>query len=762
MSVPHIVSIVSGMIVPSWAFKPVAERSCFAWGSDWRFAGLPSKITVGVLRMLRVGDPDSRYEAAPDLSGLDVPETVRRALLSFKRNFWAAVACALLFAGLGTVYASLQEPYYEAQTSIIIDPRIAESIDPTRPTAVWIDDALVVDSQVEVLRSEAMMLSVVDRLNLAEREAIRLSAEGESVPDENVMRRRLARQLGDSVQVERGPRTFVIHIRAQSTEPELAAEISNTLADAYFASLLETRLAQADTVGDWLSRELSQLQTELHDAELRAERYLFENELPGIDTLNAVEQELADTEQAIISARGRIREAQSEIAIIERTMNPPNGEMNAVAGATLVEALGGTEVVRIEQILVELARLLEVRQARIEITESELAALAQQSRELRADLAQMSELHVGYRQLRRQAEALNSNFETLLARYEQSQRDDRFFTSSARVIQSASIPTSAANRRPVLISGAFGVGGLFIGLGLIFLREQIDDTFRRSDDILTRLNLPYLGPIPLVADRDARKITPEMQARAGHMKRRVRREVGRLTYASAAPFSMLSETLRRTVFSLRERFGENRRVVMLSTSADSGEGKSFFASNLAFFLASQGKRVLLIDGDTRNPYLSRSLVPLLRCSEVQDLGHDTIALGTFSENLSLMFSREYHNSIGDAEQYLRAMLPLIDSESVGEVDFVIVDTAPLAYVSDSLLLASKVDAAILMAAWGKTAGNTLQRVLRMNRPIAEKMLGACLSRVKVRRMKQYEMMPFSDAYYKEGSARPVVKQRVAE
>lgn len=710
--------------------------------------------------MIKKQGSEPRYEAAQELSGLDVTESVQRAFSATRRNLWLAIICALLFAALGMVYASTREAYYQARASIIIDPRVAESIDPDRLTSIYLDDALVVDSQVEILSSERLLLAVIERLGLTTREAERLVTDGKPVPDDEDLRRRLVRDLRDDLTVERGPRTFVIHITARSEDPLLAAEIANALAETYFAAQMETHLSQANNVSDWLGRELAGLRTELHDAELRMERYLLENSIPGEDALNAVEEELAALERAMVAARGRVREAEAEISIIDRTVSPPVGEVNAVAAATLIEALGGNESVRTDQILLEVARLREVRQARREIAQTEMVALASQAAELRVELARIGEFHVGYRQLRREAEALNSNFETLLARFEQSQRDDRYYRSNARIIQSATVPSSPANRRRSTVVAAFGIGGLIIGLGLIFLREQIDDSLRRSDDVMTRLCMPYLGPVPLLARRDVSRLTPDLERRTAGMSRRARREIGRLAYAAQAPFSMLAETLRRTSLSLRARHGDNRRIVVASTSVTSGEGKSFFAANLAFFLASQGNRVLLVDGDTRNSFLSRTLVPLLKDHERSDLCDGTITLGTLSDNLKLMFVRDY-NTMHSAEQHLKAMLALLQRPET-DVDFVVVDTAPLAFVSDSLLLASMLDSAILMAAWGRTTVGTVRRVLAMNGAIADKMLGASISRVKIARMKQYEMLPFSDAYYHEGPFQPVTRPRATQ
>ncbi len=679
---------------------------------------------------------DLRFEAPPpQLASLDLAELFRRTRSALGRNLWLILAAGLAFASLAAVLVNLQAPYYVARASLIIDPRVDESIGAVQAPTILLADALVVDSQVEVLRSEQIMQRVAARLDLASAASARLAAEHAAVPDSATLAQDVHRGLARSLDIEREGTTYVVRIAATSAAPAAAADLANAVADEYLAAQIETQAGQAEQAAAWLADQVQGMSLKVRAAETAVERFLYANDIPDENTQGAVEDELSAAEARLIAVRGDLRAARAEIDTIDRAL----AEDGPVAfRAQLVTALGGPADLRTTQIEAELVRLREARQARIDIARTELASLEAKAAELKGELADVAQKQVRLRELRREATAMQTQYESLLARFEESRGEGAFFRSNARVIERAVPPADPANPSAPLTVIAAALGGMIVGLGLTFLREQLDDRLRRSDDVVEQLGVPYLGAVPLLGRRDARHLPAGLATRADRLSARQRREIARLSRVSIAPHSLLAEPFRRTLYALRTRRRAGPQVVAV-VSAVSGEGKSFFASNLAFLAARQGQRVLLIDGDLRNPHLSRSFAPLFP-DPPADVASPAMSIAELAENLLLMYLRD-PLQLDEAERQILA-------QGAAGVDLVIMDTAPMAYVADTLSLSSIADAAVLVVDWRRTSATTVRRTLRRYDPVAAKLIGACLSKSSPALMKRYEFIPANPTYYR--------------
>lgn len=680
---------------------------------------------------------DPRFEAQPpQLASLDLAELFRRGRSALRRNLGLILATGVLFATVGATLVNMQAPYYLARASIIIDPRIDEEMEAAQAPTVLLADALVVDSQVEVLRSEQVLQRAIASLDLVAEARDRLVAEHLPVPDPRTLAQDVAARLAGNLDIEREGTTYVVRITARAGEAEAAARIANAIADEYLASQIETLAAQAEQAGNWLQSQLRGMSAKVRTAETEVERFLYANDIPAEDTRGAVEDELAAAEARMIAVGGDLRGALTELGAIDRALADRKGSV--AFRSQLVATLGGPADLRTTQIGTELARLREARQARIDLGEAEMASLGAKTTELKGTLADVAEKQVRLRELRRTAAAMQTQYESLLARFEASQGEGRFVRSNARVIERAVPPAGPANPSAPLTVAAAALGGLLAGLGLTFLREQLDDRLRRSDDVVEQLGVPYLGAVPLLGRRDARVLPPELVPRLAHLTAAERREISRLGHVASAPYSVAAEPFRRTAHELRSRPRADRHVVAV-VSALSGEGKSFFAANLAFFLARQGCRVLLVDGDLRNPHLSRSFAPLL-ADRPPNPEPAAMAVTDLLANLFLMHVRDPYR-LDEAERQILA-------QAEAEVDYVVMDTAPLAYVSDTLSLASIADSAVLVVDWRRTPAATVRRVLKLNPPIAAKLIGACLSKTSPALLTSYEFIPANAAYYR--------------
>jgi len=246
------------------------------------------------------------------------------------------------------------------------------------------------------------------------------------------------------------------------------------------------------------------------------------------------------------------------------------------------------------------------------------------------------------------------------------------------IVQPAAVPTSPTSPQPVQ-SGVLGlVAGLVVGVILAIVRKAVDVRFHVAKDVTDATGCPVIGSIPkdaLVAHGSVVMLT--------------------------APTSPVSERYRqiRTNLLFMNIDADKPSNFVVTSSIDS-EGKSSTAINIAYALAESGSKVLLVDGDLRRPKIATYLklegaaglttVLLNRASfadVVQSLGEsspDVLTSGVVPPNPAELLGS-------------RRMKQLLEQVS-RQYDTVVIDTAPLLPVADTLPLLPQVSGAVVVAA----------------------------------------------------------------
>jgi succinoglycan biosynthesis transport protein ExoP len=185
----------------------------------------------------------------------------------------------------------------------------------------------------------------------------------------------------------------------------------------------------------------------------------------------------------------------------------------------------------------------------------------------------------------------------------------------------------------------------------------------------------------------------------------------------------------------------NNRVIGV-TSTLPGEGKSTVSSNLAQLIAHAGKKVILLDGDLRNPTLTRSLSPNARLGLIDVLAGNVRLQDVlhFDGETRLAFlpavleSRLAHTSEILASEAFKSLIDDLKKE----YEYVIIDLSPLAPVVDVRATAATVDSYLYVVEWGKTRINLVQRQLESAPELAERLLGVVLNKANVKALERYE------------------------
>jgi capsular exopolysaccharide synthesis family protein len=329
-------------------------------------------------------------------------------------------------------------------------------------------------------------------------------------------------------------------------------------------------------------------------------------------------------------------------------------------------------------------------------------------------------------------------YEGLLQRLKEASVSAGLKASNVRIVDAAVPPVIPVKPRVPLnlaLALVLGFGG---GIGIAFVQENLDNTFKTSEDVERFVQLPALATIPALESLNGHERVYGLGRRA---KQREKGQNGALP----APTLTLSPDHVIKYAALGEAFRGLRTSVLLSTanrpprsllvtSAQPAEGKTTVATNLAISWAQLGQRVLLVDGDLRRPAIHKAfqissspgLVSYLTgLKEWPDVvvpssvsGLDIIPSGPVPPNPAELLSCER----------MRALL----HEAVERYTIVLVDSPPLLNVADSRVLAVEVEGVILIVKGNVTPREVAQRARGYAESVGANIIGIVLNNVDVR------------------------------
>jgi len=302
--------------------------------------------------------------------------------------------------------------------------------------------------------------------------------------------------------------------------------------------------------------------------------------------------------------------------------------------------------------------------------------------------------------------------------------------------------------------------GIFAGAGLGALQEFRERFFRTGEDVRSALNIDFLGYLPIVSTRPTTAAQSDA-ADAKHADKQPPDQGGSVTprmlrVAVNAPASSFTETLRNAKVASDVVLRDRHCKVIGFVSALPGEGKTTAAANFAGLLASQGARTLLIDGDLRNPGLSRglSLKPdkgLVEAIVGEQPWRSTVLVDR-STKLAVMPAavrgRLSHTSELVSGPGMRDLIQ--DARSV--YDYIIVDLPPLGPVVDAKAFAPLADGFIMVTEWGGTPRALVRATLQAEPQITAKLLGIILNKTDMKKLARYGSFGASEQYLHRYSA----------
>lgn len=315
-------------------------------------------------------------------------------------------------------------------------------------------------------------------------------------------------------------------------------------------------------------------------------------------------------------------------------------------------------------------------------------------------------------EISRQKAIKSDLYDFLLKKKEEAALSYAASVSDTRIVDHAVVKLGPVSPKRMVVLGFAFILGLCLPAAFLKFNEKI----LSKDDIADILNYPMLGEISWLTNK-------------------------KLAIVANNRKNFITEQFRQVRTSLDPALGINtvKNKIMI-TSAISGEGKSFIASNLAVSLALTGKKVMLIDLDLHKPKLDKIF------NENGETGVADFLLGnaTMEEiiyktetNKNLFLIPSGKNLTEPSELILNEKLPELLTYLEGMYDYILMETAPVNVITDGYIVSKLCDATLFVVRYGFTPKSEII-TLKENAPSRKlKNIGIIFNGVKSIGFKRY-------------------------
>ena len=545
--------------------------------------------------------------------------------------------------------------------------------------------------------------------------------------------------------------TDVLDVTYESNDPEVAAAVVNKTMEGYIENNIETNRAQAVAARKFLEGQVPRIQARVSRAEEDLRRFKEENKVVSleaeatatVDNIARLDRAIAETQADLANITSQVAEVQQQIGLspkeavaasslsqstvvqniriqlqevlsqleIERARYKPehptvkNLERQAANLKALLEeeilrvlgdkprkvtlasgkilALENIEFSRDGQQIVHAYADLEAERLGLD---SKLAALSKKKALLKEETKSFPRLEQKLGEMERRLEIAQSTYQVILSKLQEAQVAENQNVGNVRIISPATEPQKPIPSKKKLVIAIGGIMGILLGLAIAFLLDLIDGSVKTVKEAKELFGYTLLGIIPIYGK--SRRVRKLLRDAEGNERRIVVREL---------PHSPLSAAYQMLQANLKFLSSDKPLKAIVVTSSVPKEGKSDVCANLAAAMAQVGRRVLLVDGDMREPSqhhiwqltnavgLSNILVGDAEFNTaVQPVmpGLDVLPCGVIPPNpVGLIDSKR--------------MASLIETFS-NKYDFIIFDTPPLAGVADAPILGKMTDGILLV------------------------------------------------------------------
>jgi succinoglycan biosynthesis transport protein ExoP len=523
--------------------------------------------------------------------------------------------------------------------------------------------------------------------------------------------------------------SHVIAVTYTAQNPGIAAAVANQIVQLYIEGQGEQKRAAASRELAWLEQRIPALKTEVERAEAAMGEYQAAHGFAAVNPSIANDQQIADLSRQLATAQADLAARQARLDYLRglRQRGAGNGVFLATLDSPRLAELHREEVTLLQS-AAELAtgfgeshpklqqirnRLQDIRGKISQETdwalrnlENEVQIAAMPVGALRTRLAAIegarADMHL--RDFEHDVATKRQLYTSLVQRREEVRGQQDILRPDARILSRAAPPERPSSPNPLLFvfpaMVVFLVGGSMVAV----LIERLDRRLRSQRDIGEALGIPCLALVPKL--------------------RRIGRTRPHL-YLLAKPLAAYTEAIRSVVASLQLAAPSGASKVVLISSSVPEEGKTTLAVSLAAYMASLGRRVLLVDLDFRNSTILRELGGKSEGGVLDLLVHARPPAQVIQHlpELRLDYLPVSQRPVDPFALFASQQMSRLLGQLRDQYDCVIVDSPPLLAVTEARLLATMVDKVLFVVKWGSTRRDVAQNALSLLRGLSARGTG---------------------------------------
>lgn len=650
------------------------------------------------------------------------------------------------------------------------------------------EDSLLIDQQTEtaILQGDSLALAVIQRLGLAseppfasKREVGADSPSGAALPlDEGPAgtRTRLLGIFKSGLRVNPVRGTRLIQVVYESHDPQQAARIANAIIDSYKNQYLQSHYNATSEASDWLTKQLSELKTNVEDSEKKltdfekesgilslnlqsgtgsdstGEGQIHSVVIQKLDALNSeltaaetnrIEKEaiyqlvqtgndqvvlglgndpLALQSNSMVLTQGgglsnlqQLRQQQNELKINIAQASATYGVNNRHLKDMQTE-LHALE----EQIHQELQEIIKRAQADFQLAQQTENELRRRFDEQQDAASKLNEKTVQFAVLSQEAYSRKKLYEDLYTKLQEANVSAGLKATNITVVdpaRSQSVPVRPKRRANLALGVLFG---LFVGLSSAFAVDNLDRTVTDPLEMEEITGKPVIAVIPIFGEKGR-----TYGARLAHQAQRLTNmrtaiteddSISKSVWMMEHPDSVAAESFRvlRTSIMLSRPGGGLK--VLLVTGCTPGEGKTTVTSNLAVAFAQHNMKVIIIEADMRRPKLKRKM------DFPGEVGLSNVLAGSCTSDEAILRGL-YVPTLDVLPAGPRPPMPseILGSTAFEELlkhletcyDIILIDSPPALVVTDAVSISTKADAVLWVAQSGVITRPQLNRAAHL-------------------------------------------------
>jgi capsular exopolysaccharide synthesis family protein len=687
---------------------------------------------------------------------------------------WTVITVFIIILVTTTIVTLRKTPIYKATIKLQIDSE--------NPNVISIDEVMNVSpsdrdynqTQYKLLQSRKLAKAVIQELQLDKSpefisegggepsalNPIRIlssifgAGDGPSAPEgeDTAKMSKLITAFLKRLKVEPERNTRLVNVSFTGKSPEIITRIANSHARLFIEQNLLLKATASTEAIEWLDQHLGQLKKKVEESEADLHRYKEENKIVSLEEKqNIIVQRLSELNTAVTQAKterisletlyNQIIKYAGKEAVIESLPSVINNKLIQELKAKyitlqaehrkvsqklgnkhphIIEITSEMRIIR-DKIQSEVKKIINSIKTEYEIALAQETVLKEALEEQKKEAMELNQKAIRYGVLKREAESNAQVFNMVLNRLKETDLTRGLKASNIRIIDPAEVPQRPIKPNKGLNIFLAAIVGLMGGIALALFVEYLDDTVKTPEDLKRYFDIPFLGPIPH-HDFEQHKIQkyPEL-----------------ITHFD--PKSRISEAykgLRTSIlFSMPGEGGKS----ILVTSAGPKEGKSLTVANLAITLGQTGNRVCILDCDMRKPRLHKIFripdEPGLSSILVGQATPDQVIQNGFIPGVKVVPCGQ--KPPNPSELLGSTRMQVLIKTLKKDYDYIIIDSPPLAAVTDSMLLARISDGICLVIKGGDTSREVISRGVDLLINAHANILGAVINNIDVAKKTYY-------------------------